>query len=74
MSRKALKFDAKDAMRNALVSPIMVTIIMGIIMVALSAVQGFLDIWQNMIDNAGAYVDSGQTGAFVVSSIIFFSY
>ncbi|SEU29612.1 Protein of unknown function [Lacrimispora sphenoides] len=70
MSRKALKFDAKDAMRDALVSPIIVTLIMGVIMVILSAVQGFLDIWQKMIDNAGAY-DLGQTGAFAVSSIIF---
>lgn len=71
MSRKALKFDAKDAMRDATVSPIMVTLIVGVIMVILSAVQGFLDIWQGMIENASAYGDLGQTGAFAASSVIF---
>ncbi|WP_313180201.1 DUF975 family protein [Lacrimispora sp.] len=71
MSRKALKFDAKDAMRDAMVSPFMVTIIVGVIMVILSAVQGFLDIWQGMIENASAYGDLGQTGAFAASSVIF---
>ncbi|WP_242843135.1 hypothetical protein [Lacrimispora celerecrescens] len=55
MSRKDLKFNAKDAMRDALVSPYMVTIIVGVIMVILSVVQGFLDIWEGMIENAGAY-------------------
>jgi uncharacterized membrane protein len=71
MSRLALKMDAKDAMREALVSPYMVTIILGVITIVLSAVQGFLDIWQGMIDNAGAYGDIGQTGAFAASSVIF---
>ena len=65
MSRKALKMDAKEAMREALVSPYMVTIILGVITLVLSVVQGFLDIWQGMIENAGAY------GAFAASSIIF---
>ncbi|WP_349948208.1 DUF975 family protein [Lacrimispora sp. BS-2] len=72
MSRKALKMDAKDAMREALVSPYMVTIILGVIMVVLSVVQGFLNIWQEMIDNAGAYGDAGQVGTFAASSIVFF--
>lgn len=71
MSRKDLKFDAKDAMRDALVSPYMVTIIVGVIMVILSVVQGFLDIWEGMIENAGAYGDVGQYGAFAISSVIF---
>lgn len=70
MSRKTLKMDAKDAMREALVSPYMVTIILGVITIVLSVVQGFLDIWQGMIENAGTY-DLGQTGAFAASSIIF---
>ncbi|MBE7719713.1 DUF975 family protein [Lacrimispora indolis] len=71
MSREALKMDAKAAMREALVSPYMVTIILGVITIVFSAVQGFLDIWEGMIENAGAYGDIGQSGAFAVSSIIF---
>ncbi len=71
MSRKALKMDAKNAMREALVSPYMVTIILGIITIVFSVVQGFLDIWEGMINNAVAYEDLSQIGAFTASSIIF---
>ena len=46
MNREALKADAKNAMKQALISPYLVTVIMGIILTVLSVIQMFLDKWQ----------------------------
>lgn len=72
MSREALKTDAKYAMKEAIVSPYIVTVIIGIVSIILSAVQFFLDIWEGLLDTGGGYGEPDQLIAFTVSSIIFF--
>ncbi|MEY8352053.1 DUF975 family protein [Lachnospiraceae bacterium 54-53] len=71
MSREALKTDAKYAMREAIVSPYIVTLIFGVITVVFSAVEFFLDTWEELLDNGG-FGSPDQMRAFAVSSIIFF--
>ncbi len=72
MSREVLKTDAKEAMREAVVSPYVVTLIMGIIAIVMSVIQTFLDLWEKVLDKGGGYTDPGQFGTFAVCSIIFF--
>lgn len=72
MERSVLKMDAKAAMREAVISPYGVTVIYGIILFILSAIQSFLDIWKRILDKANGYIDPAQLIAFIGSSIVFF--
>lgn len=72
MNRVALKGDAKNAMREALVSPYLVTIIMGIILFVLSVIQFFLDKWQEILINSGDRATMDQWWPYIIFSIGFF--
>lgn len=72
MNRVDLKMDAKNAMRDAIVSPYMVTVVMGVITTVLSAVQYFFNVWREQIEEGSIYINPGQVGIYLVSSIIFF--
>lgn len=72
MDREVLKADAKNAMREAVVNPYVVTLVMGVIASVLFAVQFFLNLWSELMEMEGGYTDPGQVGAFIVTSIIFF--
>lgn len=72
MSRKALKSDAKQAMREAPVSPYLVTIIMGVILLILGSVQFVLDIWEDFMAEGIIESDANMILAFGISSAIFF--
>ncbi|MDW2797550.1 DUF975 family protein [Clostridium boliviensis] len=70
MNREALKTDAKDAMSQALISPYLVTVIMGVILTVLSVIQLFLDKWEEILENTHA--DLHQWQSFIIFSIVFF--
>ena len=71
MNRQELKFDAKEKMRQAAVNPYVVTIIMGVIIVIMSVVQGGLNVWGELI-SSGTAVSGGEFSTYIVSSIVFF--
>lgn len=66
MTRKTLKLNAKSAMKDALVSPYVVTMIFGIITFVMTIGQTFLDFWERIA------VDSGEMRNFTISNIIFY--
>lgn len=70
MERATLKMDAKAAMREAPVSPYVVTVIMGVIAIVLSVIDSFLRIWEDVLYKGNG--DVGQMGKFLVVSVIFF--
>lgn len=70
MERATLKMDAKAAMREAAVSPYVITVIMGIIVVILSVCDTFLGIWEDILENGSG--NGEQMGTYLVVSIIFF--
>jgi uncharacterized membrane protein len=70
MDREALKMDAKNAMKQALISPYMVTVIMGVILMVLTVIQFFLDKWQEILENSQAGAD--QWRSYILFSIVFF--
>ncbi len=70
MNRVALKADAKSAMKQALINPYLVTVIMGVILTVLSVIQLFLDKWQKILENSQASLD--QWRPYIIFSIIFF--
>ncbi len=72
MERSVLKMDAKAAMREAVISPYGFTVIFGIILIILSVIQSFLDIWERILDEANGYGDPSQLIAFIASSIVFY--
>lgn len=72
MERSVLKMDAKAAMREAVISPYGVTVIFGVIVFVLSAIQGFFDIWERILDEANGYGDPSHLIMFLVSSIVFY--
>ena len=71
MNRQELKFDAKNKMREAAVTPYVVTLIMGVILMVLSGVQFILDFWGNII-GTGSSVNTGEASTYIVSSLVFF--
>lgn len=72
MDRASLKFDAKASMSQACVNPYVVTIIVGIITIILSVIQGGIDTWGQMISGSYGYAAAAEKGAYVITSIIFF--
>ncbi len=72
MNRKVLKDDAKQAMRAAVVSPYMVTVIMGVILLILSSVQFFLDLWEEFMEKGIIDSDTNIVLAFGISSALFY--
>lgn len=70
MDRKGLKADAKNAMKQALISPYMVTVIMGVILMVFTVIQLFLDKWQEILENSHAGAD--QWKSYILFSIVFF--
>ena len=69
MNREVLKVDAKNAMKQALISPYLVTVIMGIILTVLSVIQMFLDKWQKILETSHAGAD--QWRSYILFSIVF---
>ena len=72
MDRKVLKMDAKAAMREAAISPYGLTVIYGVIVIVLSAIQSFFDFWERLLDEANGYGDPAQLMTFAISSIVFY--
>ncbi|MDF2888876.1 MAG: hypothetical protein K0R23_3261 [Lacrimispora sp.] len=70
MDRKILKADAKNAMKQAFISPYMVTVIMGVILMVLTVIQVFLDKWQEILESSNAGAD--QWRSYILFSIVFF--
>lgn len=67
MSRKALKSDAKYAMKQAVVNPYIVSLIVWIISVIFFAVQYLLDLWGEL----GEFADFEQMKPFLISYAIY---
>ncbi|WP_367565873.1 DUF975 family protein [Lacrimispora sp.] len=72
MSREALKADAKQAMREAPISPYLVTIIMVVISSLLGFVQFFLELWGQFMKDGIISNEPDMVLAFGISSAVFF--
>lgn len=70
MSRKSLKMDAKAAMREASVNPYVVTVIYGIIIIAILVVQSALGLWGGLVEN-GTLSSVSQVAVFTAADFIF---
>ncbi|MFT4105900.1 MAG: DUF975 family protein [Lacrimispora sp.] len=72
MSRGELKADAKRAMKEAAVSPYVVTVIMGVILLILGSVQFFLDLWEEFMAEGIIESSANVVLAFGISSAVFY--
>lgn len=67
MSREALKSDAKYAMKEAVVNPYIVSLIVWIVSLIFFAVQYFLDLWGEL----GEFANFDQMIPFVISYAVY---
>ncbi len=84
MNRGILKYDAKNAMKEAVVNPYVATIIMGVINLILGIIQELLSLWEGLLNQDAADLEQYTTFfgvlmvfmviSFVVTAIIQFGY